>query len=206
MKKNYVIFFAIVWLILGISNASGQTGNDAVKALKKIEAKLAYELSYKDYIESLSQAKVEVDLFLDSKEAQKNPQMASLIKKVFINYNNVLKVWEHGQLNSNAAFKNNQEAIESMQNIILMMDPTRRRDIEKQRRQSETDTEKRKNFKDFLNPKSDSDYKLLLELRKSYPEIKQLDFNKPIYTTDINKIIIQESTKDLKKASYLLTQ
>lgn len=92
MRKTLGIALII---LLGLSElALGQTGKDAFKSLKKVEAKIEAGVSYQDYPQLLADAKHEVDMFLDSSEAKKNHQLAHYIKMAMDYYMTADEIWD----------------------------------------------------------------------------------------------------------------
>jgi hypothetical protein len=92
MKK--MLCLALI-ILLGLSElALGQTAKDTFKSLKKIDAMIQTGVSYQDYPQILADAKKEVDMFLKSNEAKKNPQFAINIKTVMEYYMTAKDVWD----------------------------------------------------------------------------------------------------------------
>ena len=92
MRKTLGIALII---LLGLSElALGQTGMDAFKSLKKVEAKIESGVSYQDYPQVLADAKHKVDMFLESSEAKKNPQFAYHIKTAMDYYMTAEDIWD----------------------------------------------------------------------------------------------------------------
>jgi hypothetical protein len=92
MRKTLGIALII---LLGLTElALGQTGKDAFKSLKKVEAKIGAGVSYQDYPQVLADAKQEVDMFLESSEAKKNPQFAYNIKTTMDYYMMAKEIWD----------------------------------------------------------------------------------------------------------------
>ncbi len=92
MRKTLGI--ALIFL-LGLSElASGQVAEDIFKSLKKVEEKTLTGISYQDYPQVLSEAKTEVNKFLESNEARQNPQFAKHIKMAMDYYMVAKEVWD----------------------------------------------------------------------------------------------------------------
>jgi hypothetical protein len=82
-------------ILLGLSElALGQTAEDTFKSLKKIDAMTQTGLSYQDYPQILAEAKKQVDMFLKSNEAKKNPQVAKNIKTAMEYYITAKEIWD----------------------------------------------------------------------------------------------------------------
>jgi hypothetical protein len=81
--------------LLGFSGAAfGQTAQDAFKSLKKIDKLTQTGIAYQDYPQILADAKKEVDLYLKSNTAKKNPQLANNIKTAMDYYITAKEVWD----------------------------------------------------------------------------------------------------------------
>jgi len=92
MRKTLGI--AII-ILLGLSElALGQTGMDAFKSLKKVEAKIESGVSYEAYPQVLADAKQKVDMFLESSKAKTYPQFAYHIKTAMDYYMTAEDVWD----------------------------------------------------------------------------------------------------------------
>jgi len=82
-------------IFLGISElALAQTAKDALKSLKNIEARIEVGVSYQDYPQIVAEANREVNMFLDSNEAKKNPQLAKNIKMALDYYITAKEIWD----------------------------------------------------------------------------------------------------------------
>ena len=82
-------------ILLGLSGlALGQTGKDAFKSLKTVEAKIESGISYHDYPQVIADAKPEVDMFLLSSEAKINPQFTYHIKTAMDYYMTAGDIWD----------------------------------------------------------------------------------------------------------------
>jgi len=77
------------------NSALGESAKEAVRALKKLEARCQAGISYKDYVAALGDAKFEVNLFLEGTEAKKRPRLAESIDKVMGHYEFAGTVWRH---------------------------------------------------------------------------------------------------------------
>jgi hypothetical protein len=92
MRKTFSMALII---LLGLTElALAQTANDVFKSLKKVEAKIEAGVSYQDYPQVLAKAKKEVSIFLESKEAKKNPQFANNIKTTMDYYMTANEIWD----------------------------------------------------------------------------------------------------------------
>jgi hypothetical protein len=92
MRKMLCLAFII---LLGFAeSALGQTAQDAFNSLKKIDAMIQTGVAYQDYPKILAGAKKEVDMFLESNEAKKNPQFARNIKTTLGYYFTAKEIWD----------------------------------------------------------------------------------------------------------------
>ncbi len=92
MKK---IFSMALIIFLGLPGmAVAQTGKEALKSLKKVEAKIEVGVSYQGYPEVLSDAKDGVDLFLQSSEAKKSSKFTYHIVTAMDYYMTAEEIWD----------------------------------------------------------------------------------------------------------------
>ncbi len=97
---NATLIFYVELLKLPISKegqtapAFGQSSKEAIRALKKLEAKCQAGINYRDYVRALGEAKFEVNLFLEGKEAKNNPDLAELVTKAMKEYEEARDYWE----------------------------------------------------------------------------------------------------------------
>jgi hypothetical protein len=74
-------------IFMGLNGvAFGQSAKDAVKALKKLEAKTETGINYKDFATALADTKVEVESFVNSKQAKRNPGLSECLNKTLEHY------------------------------------------------------------------------------------------------------------------------
>lgn len=91
IKKLLAVILIVLFGSVGL--AYGQSAKDTYKALKKVEARVETGVTYKDYPQVISDAKAEVNIFLEGKDAKKNPQLAEHIKKAMDYYTTAGKIW-----------------------------------------------------------------------------------------------------------------
>ncbi len=91
MKKMLAVILIVLFGSVGLAYA--QAAKDAIKAVKKLEAKVESGTSYKKYREDLGDANAEVKLFLESKAAKSDPALAQNIKKIMGNYQDAADLW-----------------------------------------------------------------------------------------------------------------
>ena len=65
----------------------------ALKALKKLNARVSVGVSYKDYPQALSETKYEVELFTESPAAKDLPEAAALMKSALKDYEEAYRLW-----------------------------------------------------------------------------------------------------------------
>ena len=75
------------------SSKIGGSAKEAIRALKKLEARCEAGISYKDYGPALGDAKFEVNLFLESAEARNKAKLAEAIEAVIGHYEFAATVW-----------------------------------------------------------------------------------------------------------------
>lgn len=91
MKRlAFLITLAITFIPL---SSYSQTAVEAIKALKKLEGRIAIGLNYKEYALALADAKVDVELYLETTSAKSNPQLMDQLKKIVNHYENARRVW-----------------------------------------------------------------------------------------------------------------
>jgi hypothetical protein len=116
MKKLFIVAMAIGLTLTAIT-AFAQTAKEAIYGLKKLEARVEAGISYRDYSPALGEAKFPVNLYLESQEAKNNPELASLIEKVMVHYEQAGFVFKekiegpYRYLDHVSSFQNKQKAI-----------------------------------------------------------------------------------------------
>ncbi|MCX7815941.1 MAG: hypothetical protein N2317_00315 [Syntrophales bacterium] len=90
--KKLVLLIILVASIIPIPSY-GQTAIEAIKALKKLEGRVAIGLNYKEYALALADAKVDVELYLETTSAKSNPKLVDQLKKIVDHYENARKIW-----------------------------------------------------------------------------------------------------------------
>jgi hypothetical protein len=71
----------------------GQSAKEAIRALKKLEARVQVGISYRDYAPALGDAQFEVNLFLESPEAKSKSELSQSIKKAMELYLQANTIW-----------------------------------------------------------------------------------------------------------------
>lgn len=113
MKK--IIIPLMICLLLP-SVCIAQSAKDAVRALKKVDAKCKVGTTLKDYLNAVADAKFEVDLFLKSKEAQKNQYITGAIQSAMSLYENAGRRWMSG--NSALVYETWEDAGELLEQAV----------------------------------------------------------------------------------------
>jgi hypothetical protein len=91
----------------------GESAREALRALKKLEARCQAGISYQDYGPALGEAKFEVNLFLESSEAKKRVKLAESIDKVMGHYDTAGTVWKR-------KFSESSDSSRGLGGIILL--------------------------------------------------------------------------------------
>jgi len=84
--KKVLLIICFLFLITLPGFVFGQSAKEAVRTLKKLEARVQVGISYRDYMPALGDAQFEVNQFLESSEARKKPHLAESINKVMDHY------------------------------------------------------------------------------------------------------------------------
>lgn len=92
MKK---IIFLILISLFAVPVVHAQSARDVVKALKRVEARVDMGISYNEYLLSVADARVEVQMYLESHEAKQKPALTNLIKKIIEHYETVREIWRN---------------------------------------------------------------------------------------------------------------
>lgn len=95
MNLSIKVLICILTVFFGfISNLHAQTPQDAIKALKKLEAKAEVGMSYQKYLDALGDANAEVKVFIDSPSGKQNPQLTKSLNKVIDHYKDATELWK----------------------------------------------------------------------------------------------------------------
>lgn len=85
---------AILFFVAFPSISSAQLAEDAVMALKKLDARTDVGISYKQYSPALGEAKFSVNVYLESKEAMSNQELKDAIIKAIRCFDDAKDYWE----------------------------------------------------------------------------------------------------------------
>ena len=92
MKK--IILLSLLLSLFMVPVASAQSARDAVKSLKRIEARVDMGINYNEYVLAVADARVEVQMYLESHEAQQKAALTAAIKKILEHYETAREVWK----------------------------------------------------------------------------------------------------------------
>jgi hypothetical protein len=93
MKK--IIFLTLLISLFIVPAAYAQSARDTVKALKRIEARADMGISYSEYVLAVADARVEVQMYLESHEAKQKAELTSLIKRILWHYETAREIWKN---------------------------------------------------------------------------------------------------------------
>jgi hypothetical protein len=93
MKK--IIFLSLLILLFILPAAHAQSARDTVKALKRIEARVDMGISYNEYLLAVADARVEVQMYMESHEAKQKVVLTNIIKKILEHYETAREVWRN---------------------------------------------------------------------------------------------------------------
>lgn len=85
-------FCAVAVLVINSTLVYAETVKDAYKSLKKVEAKTQTGVNIRDYSTAISDAKLELNMFIDSTKNKNTPLVQSL-KKAMEHYENAASMW-----------------------------------------------------------------------------------------------------------------
>jgi len=86
------VAFALV-IVLSSTSASAQSANDALVALKMLETRCETGISYRDYSAALAEAKFPVRLFIESGQAEGQPQVIDALNRAIEHYEFAGRLW-----------------------------------------------------------------------------------------------------------------
>jgi len=95
MKKAATIIFVFVISLMLSFPVYAQTAKEAVMGLKKLQARCQSGISYRDYSNAVADAKFPVNLFMESADAPKYPELTASIDKVMKHYEYAGGLWNH---------------------------------------------------------------------------------------------------------------
>jgi len=93
MKKLFIATFAIVFIFTAIC-VHAQSAKDAVKSLKKVEAVASTNIFGRDFLPVYSEAKAEVDMYLESPQSNKKPALKKSIQQTALSYQWAASIWK----------------------------------------------------------------------------------------------------------------
>ena len=116
MNRNKIgktIFLFVVLLFMLSVPAFGQSAKEAIKALKKLEARCETGTNYRDYVNAMVDAKFEVNLFLEGSEAKSSPP--SLVESI----TNAMRAYEKAKDDWKSSIDINLPSIKHLDNAIV---------------------------------------------------------------------------------------
>jgi hypothetical protein len=120
VKMKKVLTFALaVFVLAACAPAVPQSAKDAYLALKKIEGKTQAGVNYMQYMEAVGDAMGLVNVFIESKEAGKFPELAKALKNTVDAYLAASLIWKvkvSGRLLS-------VEELAGIRNRLMEIDP-----------------------------------------------------------------------------------
>lgn len=91
MKRAMILFFL---LFMGMpASTHAQSAKDALMALRKLEARCQGGMSYNDYANALGEAKIHLNLYYKSPDAEKYPDLSDSFEKAILHYEFAGMVW-----------------------------------------------------------------------------------------------------------------
>lgn len=94
--KRLLVLSAVFFLLVLPEVVLGQSATEAVRSLKKLEARVQVGISYRDYAPALGDTKFEVNLFMEGLDAKKKVKLAESIARVMIHYQYAGSTWNFG--------------------------------------------------------------------------------------------------------------
>jgi hypothetical protein len=92
MKK--ILLLSLLLLFFIVPAAYAQSARDAVKSLKRIEARVDMGINYNEYVLAVADARVEVQMYLESHEAKQKTALTVIINKALEHYETSREVWK----------------------------------------------------------------------------------------------------------------
>lgn len=91
MKRTVIIFLC---LLLFPSYSIAQSAKDAYRAMKKVEAQYQAGVIYKQYLQAIGEAKFELNLFSESPEAEKTPELLKCFQVALSCFEDAAEAWK----------------------------------------------------------------------------------------------------------------
>lgn len=97
MKKTIIVFCLLTLVFIPVSSHAKQkipeSAKAAVKALKKLEARIQAGISYRDYAPALGDAKFDVNMFVQGNDAKGFDDLKASIIKTMSTYDLANSIW-----------------------------------------------------------------------------------------------------------------
>lgn len=94
MKKVFIVIM-VIGLTFTTMPVFAQSAKEAVLGLKKLHARCQAGISYRDYSNAVADAKFPVNLFMESEDAKKFPDLADSVKAVMKHYEYAGYIWDN---------------------------------------------------------------------------------------------------------------
>lgn len=102
--KKLAYFVVTLFVMCGTASAADKA-QEALTALKKIQAKTETGISFKDYSTALGDAKFYVNEYLDSADVKRIPEAGDAVKKAMLHYETAKIVWDDKFAKRNSTVK-----------------------------------------------------------------------------------------------------
>lgn len=93
MRISFNIVIVLITGLMSFSIANAQSEKDAYKALKKVEIQFQSGIKYDSFKEAYVDAKLEVEMFINSPDASKTPSFTEHMKRALLAYDGVNEMW-----------------------------------------------------------------------------------------------------------------
>jgi len=93
VKKYLLVSIMFILSIIISMPAYAQSAKEAVMGLKKLQARCQSGISYRDYSNAVADAKYPVNLFMESADSEKMPDLKASIHKVMEHYETANLFW-----------------------------------------------------------------------------------------------------------------
>jgi hypothetical protein len=91
MRKALILFFILLVVMPTLTHA--QSAKDALMGLKKLQARTQAGTNYRDYGNALAEAKFPLNLYFESSDAGKYPELSTSLRNAMKHYENAERVW-----------------------------------------------------------------------------------------------------------------
>jgi hypothetical protein len=102
-KKAFIALMALGFTLSAVT-AFAQSAREAVLALKELQERRESGISYRDYRNAIADAKSPVNLFAQSADAKKYPELMDSMNKVMAHYEYAGNLWNNKMTSRDAQF------------------------------------------------------------------------------------------------------